>query len=235
MLRSVQNKRKVNTEKVKSWKMNFTKKFFCENQKGTKKSICQFSLEKDFVKKVKQKFCFKFENKPFWRDRIKATYCQKSSLQLLKIYFSFVSLKICQLWPPFFVYFCSVKHKFYKKTVDFSEFWTRIIGVEGKHADHLTTTVAHSALTFKTDLSCPPLVLFFHSSLTETGFKHWSLLTKSSKNNRPINSWCTNLSVIVNNTSLLKTVGSYLKQAWSIPYCAIFPCLGTPVYLYHNL
>ena len=142
MLRSVQNKRKVNTEKVKSWKMNFTKKFFCENQKGTKKSICQFSLEKDFVKKVKQKFCFKFENKPFWRDRIKATYCQKSSLQLLKIYFSFVSLKIGQLWPPFFVYFCSVKHKFYKKTVDFSEFWTRIIGVEGKHADHLTTTTA---------------------------------------------------------------------------------------------
>ena len=35
------------------------------------------------------------------------------------------------------------KHKFFrKKTVAFSGIWTWIVGVEGKHADHLTTTTA---------------------------------------------------------------------------------------------
>ena len=30
-----------------------------------------------------------------------------------------------------------------KKTVEFSRIQTWIVGVEGKHADHLTTTMAH--------------------------------------------------------------------------------------------
>ena len=34
------------------------------------------------------------------------------------------------------------KHKFYKKTVGFSGIQTRIVGEEGTHADHLTTTTA---------------------------------------------------------------------------------------------
>ena len=31
------------------------------------------------------------------------------------------------------------KHNFYRKTVGFSRIRTRIVGVEGEHADHLTT------------------------------------------------------------------------------------------------
>ena len=39
----------------------------------------------------------------------------------------------------FFVLF----KQFTNKTVELSEIWTEIIGVEGKHADHLTTTTAN--------------------------------------------------------------------------------------------
>ena len=45
-----------------------------------------------------------------------------------------------------FVYF---QHKFYKKTVGFSRTWTRIVGVEGKQADHLTTTTALASFVLK--------------------------------------------------------------------------------------
>ena len=34
------------------------------------------------------------------------------------------------------------KHKCYRKTLGFSWIRTRIVGIEGKHADHLTTTTA---------------------------------------------------------------------------------------------
>ena len=40
-----------------------------------------------------------------------------------------------------FVYFLSLQ-QFYRKIVDFSGIRTQIIGVEGKHADHLTITMA---------------------------------------------------------------------------------------------
>ena len=43
----------------------------------------------------------------------------------------------------FFVYFRSFQYQFYRKIVDLSWILTRIIGVEGKHAEHLTTTTAH--------------------------------------------------------------------------------------------
>ena len=34
------------------------------------------------------------------------------------------------------------KHKYYRKTVGVSRIQTRIVGLEGEHADHLTTTTA---------------------------------------------------------------------------------------------
>ena len=49
----------------------------------------------------------------------------------------------------FFVYFCSFQKQFYRKIVDLSRIRTRIVGVEGKHADHLTTTTALCSLFVK--------------------------------------------------------------------------------------
>ena len=46
---------------------------------------------------------------------------------------------------PLFVYFRSFQTQFYRKTVGFS----RIVGVEGEHADHLTTTTAQCAYIWK--------------------------------------------------------------------------------------
>ena len=37
---------------------------------------------------------------------------------------------------PLFVYFRSFQQQFYRKIVDFSGNRTRIVGVEGEHADH---------------------------------------------------------------------------------------------------
>ena len=42
----------------------------------------------------------------------------------------------------FLFIFILFKHKFYRKTVGVSGIRTEIIGVEGEHADHLTTTTA---------------------------------------------------------------------------------------------
>ena len=48
-----------------------------------------------------------------------------------------------QLNPGLFLFiFVLFNHKFYRKTVDVSVIGTRIIGVEGEHADDLTTTTA---------------------------------------------------------------------------------------------
>ena len=41
-----------------------------------------------------------------------------------------------------FIYFLSINRFFSEKTVDVTGIRTRIVGVEGKHADHLTTTPA---------------------------------------------------------------------------------------------
>ena len=46
----------------------------------------------------------------------------------------------------FFVYFRFFKHNNTEKTVGFSGIRTRIVGVEGEHADHLTTTTAQVCL-----------------------------------------------------------------------------------------
>ena len=47
--------------------------------------------------------------------------------------------------PFLFVYFRSFQTIYRIKTVDFSGIRTQIVGVEGEHADHLTTTTAHPA------------------------------------------------------------------------------------------
>ena len=39
-----------------------------------------------------------------------------------------------------FVYFCSFQDQFNRKIVDFSGVRTQIVGVEGMHVNHLTTT-----------------------------------------------------------------------------------------------
>ena len=46
--------------------------------------------------------------------------------------------------PGLFLFiFVLFKHNIIEKTLDFSGIRTRIIGVVGEHADHLTTTTAH--------------------------------------------------------------------------------------------
>ena len=54
---------------------------------------------------------------------------------------------------PLFVYFCFFKHKFYRKTVSFSEICTWIVVVESEHAGHLTTTsdIYSQSLTWSPD------------------------------------------------------------------------------------
>ena len=46
--------------------------------------------------------------------------------------------------PDSFFIFVLFKHKFTDKTLGFSLIRTRIVGVEGAHSDHLTTTTASS-------------------------------------------------------------------------------------------
>ena len=48
--------------------------------------------------------------------------------------------------PAFLMIFVPLKHKFYTQTVGFSEVQTQTIGVEGKHAYLLTTTMAQNDL-----------------------------------------------------------------------------------------
>ena len=43
---------------------------------------------------------------------------------------------------PLFVNFCSFQHQFHIKIVDYRGIQTRIVGVEGEFADHLTTNTA---------------------------------------------------------------------------------------------
>ena len=43
---------------------------------------------------------------------------------------------------PLLFFFVLFKHKFYRKIVGFSRIRTWIVGVEGEHADPLTTTTA---------------------------------------------------------------------------------------------
>ena len=49
---------------------------------------------------------------------------------------------------PLFVYFHSFQTQYYRKTLGFSGIRTRIVGVEGEHADHLTTTMALPILVY---------------------------------------------------------------------------------------
>ena len=49
-----------------------------------------------------------------------------------------------------FVYFRAFQIQFYRKNVVFSGSRTQIVGVECKHADHLTTTTAQRLLPFST-------------------------------------------------------------------------------------
>ena len=43
----------------------------------------------------------------------------------------------------FLLYFSSFQPIYWVKTLDFSWIWTRIVRIEGEHADHLTPTTAH--------------------------------------------------------------------------------------------
>ena len=54
--------------------------------------------------------------------------------------------------PGLFLFFRSFQIQFYRKIVDFSGIRTQIVGIEGEHADHLTTTTAHG-LNVMTSLS----------------------------------------------------------------------------------
>ena len=60
---------------------------------------------------------------------------------LLKSFLSFLFLKNGST-PASFVFFSSFQIQFYRKSVDFNRIRTQIVGVEGEHTDHLTTTTA---------------------------------------------------------------------------------------------
>ena len=61
--------------------------------------------------------------------------------------FSKIFFKVDQPRPFCLFSFC-FKHNFTEKTVGFSEIQTQIVGVEGQHADHLTTTTAPEFIKF---------------------------------------------------------------------------------------
>ena len=52
-----------------------------------------------------------------------------------------------QPWPLFYLFLFFSNTNFTEKTVDVSGIQTRIIGLEGEPADHLTTTTAHNTTT----------------------------------------------------------------------------------------
>ena len=59
------------------------------------------------------------------------------------------------------------KHKIYRKTVGFSGIWTWIVGVEGKYADHLTTTTVLALNIRLMELlafNCCTIVLLFEKT-----------------------------------------------------------------------
>ena len=73
-----------------------------------------------------------------WRIKVMTEQC----LVYLSIFF-----KVGQP-RPLFVYFRSFQTQYYRKTIGFSRIRTRIVGVEGEHADHLTTTTAPLKLLY---------------------------------------------------------------------------------------
>ena len=60
-------------------------------------------------------------------------------MKLQKVVVKMFLLKICQPRPLLFI-FVIFKHNAAEKTVDFSRIQTRIVGVDGMHADHSTNT-----------------------------------------------------------------------------------------------
>ena len=96
---------------------------------------------------------------------------------LFAIYFLFYFIK----WVNsgfFFVYFCSLQ-QFFRKIVDFSRNQTRIVRVEGEHADYLTTTTAQFF-----SLSILPISLLSVSICTQSSQsfeQHFSLHLCQSK------------------------------------------------------
>ena len=78
-----------------------------------------------------------------WRLALTGILSLVRYLRLIYFWNSTVFLKkIGQPWPHFVFSFFS-NTNFTEKIVGFSGFRTRIVGVEGEHADHLTTTTAH--------------------------------------------------------------------------------------------
>ena len=71
-----------------------------------------------------------------------------SILQLKRSMFQLSFKKNGPTPASFLFIFVLFKHNLYRKTVGVSGIRTRIVGVEGEHADHLTTTTALQ-LSFK--------------------------------------------------------------------------------------
>ena len=63
--------------------------------------------------------------------------------------------------PASFLYFRSFQQQFYSKIVDYSRNRTRIVGVEGEHADHLTTTMALTTWILTTYIQAKMLAYSF--------------------------------------------------------------------------
>ena len=75
---------------------------------------------------------------------------------------------------PLFVYYLFFwKTNFTEKTVDFSGIRTRIDRVEGKHADHCTTTKAQSVLFSYLDVK---VIFLAHVILKSLSYLSWLFL-----------------------------------------------------------
>ena len=79
--------------------------------------------------------------------------CHKTELNIneiivKKLKMTYLGSKVFFKWAYsslFLFIFVHFKHKLYRKTIGFSGIQTRIVGVEGEHADLLTTTTAQGS------------------------------------------------------------------------------------------
>ena len=86
------------------------------------------------IEKIKIKWKFYGSVKSSWNVSLQSHY---DGIVFFK--------KMGQPWPLFCLFPFFFKHNLYRITVGVSGIRTRIVGVEGEHADHLTTTTARAS------------------------------------------------------------------------------------------
>ena len=79
--------------------------------------------------------------KPKWYSQLQKDFEAKKSCKV------WIFFKKMVQYQPLFVYF---QNPYYRKLIDFTGIWTRIVGIEEEQADHLTTTTANCTSMWKT-------------------------------------------------------------------------------------